>query len=194
MSGSPAVCSIEGCGKSQLARGWCSSHYGRWRFHGDPLGGKTFAGESERYFREVVLSFVGDGCLIWPYSKDFYGYGKMRRGRCNYYVHRLTCEAVHGPPPAPEHEATHSCGHGHEGCCNPAHIRWASRAENEADKLVHGTHGRGEQSSSAKLTEADVLVIRGLCGKISQREIAEKFGVGQAQVSRIHCGNRWSWL
>lgn len=25
-----------------LARGWCTAHYGRWRNHGDPLGGGTF--------------------------------------------------------------------------------------------------------------------------------------------------------
>lgn len=31
------LCSIEGCGKSRLARGWCPMHYERWRQHGDPL-------------------------------------------------------------------------------------------------------------------------------------------------------------
>lgn len=30
-------CSIEGCERSVLARGWCSTHYKRFRTHGDPL-------------------------------------------------------------------------------------------------------------------------------------------------------------
>lgn len=35
------TCSIEGCGLSgKLTRGWCPSHYSRWRRHGDPLAGR----------------------------------------------------------------------------------------------------------------------------------------------------------
>lgn len=30
-------CSIEGCEKRQLSRGWCSTHVNRWRQTGDPL-------------------------------------------------------------------------------------------------------------------------------------------------------------
>lgn len=31
------TCSIEGCGKQAVARGWCPQHWARWRKHGDPL-------------------------------------------------------------------------------------------------------------------------------------------------------------
>lgn len=30
------ICSIPGCEKSVLARGWCGTHYRRWHTHGDP--------------------------------------------------------------------------------------------------------------------------------------------------------------
>ena len=30
------TCSVAGCDKSVLARGWCSRHYQRWKSHGDP--------------------------------------------------------------------------------------------------------------------------------------------------------------
>lgn len=30
-------CSIEGCGRKLVARGWCQKHWQRWRDHGDPL-------------------------------------------------------------------------------------------------------------------------------------------------------------
>lgn len=31
------VCSVDGCGRALLARGWCGAHYTRWHKHGDPL-------------------------------------------------------------------------------------------------------------------------------------------------------------
>ena len=30
------VCSVEGCKTAARTRGWCSTHYARWRTHGDP--------------------------------------------------------------------------------------------------------------------------------------------------------------
>ena len=38
------VCSIDGCHRTQRARGWCNSHYAKWYRNGDPLvsgGGST---------------------------------------------------------------------------------------------------------------------------------------------------------
>lgn len=35
------TCSIPGCDKPHLSRGWCSAHWTRWKRHGDPLGGGT---------------------------------------------------------------------------------------------------------------------------------------------------------
>jgi hypothetical protein len=31
------LCSVEGCDKPRIARGWCTKHYDAWRKHGDPL-------------------------------------------------------------------------------------------------------------------------------------------------------------
>lgn len=39
MQSTQATCSIGGCGRKVIARGWCSKHYQRWSNHGDPLGG-----------------------------------------------------------------------------------------------------------------------------------------------------------
>lgn len=34
-----ATCSIDGCQKPAVGRGWCARHWYRWKTHGDPLGG-----------------------------------------------------------------------------------------------------------------------------------------------------------
>jgi len=33
----PATCQIEGCERVHDSRGWCSTHYRRWRLYGDPF-------------------------------------------------------------------------------------------------------------------------------------------------------------
>lgn len=107
---------------------------------------------------------------------------------------RVMCELAHGKPPTAEHEAAHSCGNGHLGCINPKHLRWATHIENEADKLMHGTRPRGERQGSAKLKTSDVLAIRSMAGKLSQRKIGELFGVQQTHVGRLIRGERWGHI
>lgn len=81
-----------------------------------------------------------------------------------------------------------------EGCVNPRHLRWATRSENHADKLDHGTHNRGEQCPTVKITEEQARQILALKGRLSQKDIAAKFGVTFQHVSNIHLGKRWAWL
>jgi hypothetical protein len=137
---SDKICSIEGCGKRHVARGWCNAHWQRWKDHGDPMAGvplrrRALGGEVDRWLREIAIPYSGDECLIWPYAKDSDGYGSIR----NRGVHRVVCEEVNGERPTLKHEAAHSCGNGHLACCAPSHLRWATHAENMADAIEHGT-------------------------------------------------------
>ena len=52
----------------------------------------------------------------------------------------------------------------------------------------------GELHPNAKLKESDVVEIRRLyaTGSFSQRAIAERFGIGQAQVGKIVRGHGWT--
>ncbi len=147
------ICSIENCGKPHLSRGWCGSHYWRWHKHGDPLSGRIDNGEAGRYFREVVLVYDGTDCLLWPYSCNDSGYGRMQFDGRVQIVSRLACEEEHGPAPTPKHDAAHSCGKGHLACVAKRHMSWKTRAENMADKIVHGTSSRGIKSGAAKIIE-----------------------------------------
>ncbi len=33
------LCSVDGCTLEVRARGYCTRHYGRWRYYGDPVKG-----------------------------------------------------------------------------------------------------------------------------------------------------------
>lgn len=188
------TCSIPDCGKPAKVRGWCNAHYLRAKQHGDPLGGGTFKGAPLRFLQETVLPYDGNECLTWPFARDCDGYGHLWIGGKSHQVSRLACEEMNGPPPTPDHEAAHSCGKGHEGCVTKRHLDWKTHAENQADKIAHGTHSRGERHPMAKLTEPEVREILDLKGTMFQWEIAERFGVSQPLVSNIHRAKNWNWL
>lgn len=186
------ICNIEGCGKAVKAWEWCSAHYKRWKCYGSPLAGGTFRGQPLRWVKEVALKYNDDDCLVWPFARDANGYGKVWYNGRLHLVTRVVCEEVYGPPPTPKHEAAHSCGNGRGGCANWKHLRWATRAENESDKILHGTLPRGERQWFSKLTEAQVLEIRKMAGTSS--EIAAMFGVSRRHISDIKALRSWAWL
>jgi hypothetical protein len=138
--------------------------------------------KAHKFYTEVVLTHQDDECLIWPFSKSR-GYATLGVNGKTKYVSRLVCEAFHGPPPSPYHQAAHSCGKGHIGCVNRRHLSWKTRKENYADSIRHGTAVYGERHGQAKLTVQDVIAIR--ASKETQRVIAEKFGIFQTTVSEI---------
>lgn len=74
-----------------------------------------------------------------------------------------------------------------------SNLSYGTRLENHADKIRHGTSGRGEQNSMAKLTEDDVLAIRakykkGVCGYI---RVAKEYNVLSGTIQKII--NREIW-
>lgn len=189
-----SVCKIEGCDKvaAQGRKGMCLAHYKQERRHGDPLIKKKASnGEVLSYLETEVLPFQGDECLTWRYARYADGRGHIGIGGIDWTAARLVCEKVHGTPPTSKHEAAHNCGKGSEGCVNPRHLRWATRKENEADKLIHGTLTRGERHGGSKLTEADVAEIRSLRGKMLHRDLALQFGVTPSAIGLIQRGERW---
>lgn len=183
------ICSIYDCGKPHKTKGLCVAHYTRFLRHGDPLGGNASHGEALAFLENTVLSFSGDECLVWPFSRTGKGYGQIWYDSKMRAVHREVCEREHGAPPTPKHEAAHLCGKGHEGCVNRKHLAWKTRAENEADKLVHGTSNRGERHKLTKLTEAQVFEIRE--AQETKAAIARRFGVSRTTINRIL--NRITW-
>jgi hypothetical protein len=190
---SQAICSVDGCGKPVRARGWCVNHWARWKRNGG-VGIELRArnGAPQKFVREVAVKHLTDECLIWPFCVYSGGYGGLNFGGRKRGAHTAVCELVHGPQPSKNHEVAHSCGV--RLCCNPRHLRWATRAENHADKIAHGTSVRGERSGVSKLKEAEVLQIKALIGIVSQNKLAKQFGVGASTIRCIREGRTWGWL
>lgn len=189
------ICSISGCDKPHMGRGWCNMHLTRWRRHGDPLK-KIYKGErTELFLRDVVFAYKTDDCVLWPYFKSDEGYTRIwRNGEC-VTLTRFICEETNGPPPSSIHQAAHSCGKAKIGCCNPRHLRWATPKENAGDKLIHGTVQRGRDIWKAKLYDEDVLAIRALRSiKMPFKEIAEIYGIHPAHACNIVKRKMWTHI
>lgn len=188
------TCSFGGCGKTlttHSARGLCTGHYQQWK-RGEDLR----ALEPRNFLVPWMLEHVdyqGDDCLKWPGSPKPDGRGCVKWNGRNVNAHRQMCILAHGEPPEGKPEATHSCGNGHLGCVNPKHLRWGSDKDNKADMLAHGTRVRGERQGASKLTTDAVREIRSLSGRVSQSQLAKRYGVTQSSVwkiiHRLHWGH-----
>lgn len=104
-------------------------------------------------------------------------------------VHRLVAAAFIGP-----------CPEGMECCHNDGNrtnnavgnLRYDTPAGNQADRILHGTHNRGERHGRSKLTEAQVLAIR--ADTRNRRIIAAEYSISESCVDGIHYRKNWAWL
>lgn len=79
------------------------------------------------------------GCKIWQGAKAGKGYGVVADDR-ERYVHRLVL-LLTDPDYDPDLQTAHTCGK--SDCVNPSHLYDATQAQNEGDKIRHGTDRRG---------------------------------------------------
>lgn len=80
-------------------------------------------------------------------------------------------------------------------CCNPAHLKLGTHAENMHDASLKGQALRGELSPVAKLTADDVQVLRRLRRDgWKQQELAEAFHISNGHVSLLVRGLAWHHL
>ena len=123
------TCSIDGCEKEHVARGFCSMHWQRWREHGDPLGGNERFATPEEAFLARTEPLLWSGCVVWTGGVDGGGYGRLRVNGRMVSAHRWAWEREHGPIPDGMF-IDHTCWE--RSCVNPEHLRLATRSQNNA--------------------------------------------------------------
>ncbi len=105
-------------------------------------------------------------------------------------VHALVCRAFNGPPPTPLHEVAHWDNNRANNV--PSNLRWATKKENEADRIRHGTRLVGSALPWAVMTEEDVRgILRLKNSTLTQRQIGAIFGCDQNMVSLIFRKKMW---
>jgi len=106
-------------------------------------------------------------------------------------IHRLVCEAFHGPAPSPKHCVAHGDG----DCLNNAasNLRWATTKENHEDRRLHGTHPTGSLNPRAVLSENDVISIRRIyqSGGMTTYQLGERYGVNASVIQKLLKRETW---
>jgi DNA-binding transcriptional regulator YiaG len=131
------------------------------------------------------------GRVLRPGTHEFgYAHVQLYRdgdGGKSFLVQYLVLEAFVGPRPAGL-MACHNDGKPKNNVLG--NLRWDTQASNLADRVTHGTANRGQKHGMSKLTDVQAEEVRELCrqGTMTQRAIAEQFGVSPALVTMIKKG------
>lgn len=75
-----------------------------------------------------------------------------------------------------------------------SNLRYATRKENQADRITHGTHNRGERQGASKLTESDVKDIRWLSQFHTYSSIATFFRLSRRHITDVVNGKCWAHI
>lgn len=120
--------------------------------------------------------------------------GFFRRGRgVIVSVHVIVALSFHGKCPAGQ-EVRHRDGKKKNN--RDSNLKYGTRADNEADKVRHGTSNRGERSGSAILKRDQVIEIRRRYSteNISQKNLGSQYGVSENAIHHIVNRSTWAWL
>lgn len=143
---------------------------------------------------------VGDNTVCWPWRGTIghNGYGHFKWDGVSQNASRIAWEIVNGEPLGPRF-ACHTCDN--KLCVNPHHIYAGDRLSNARDAVErgqakgNGLDQRGAANPNARLTETQAVEIKRLIGVgLSNQQIAARFPVSHAMVSRIRTGRSWAHL
>jgi hypothetical protein len=124
---------------------------------------------------------------------DQFGYPHVNiRGEGSFYrkrIHRIVAETLI-PNPLKKKEVNHIDNDPKNNCVS--NLEWVTHYENMLHAKTQRRLNHGEKNPSAKLTEKDVLFIRG--ATMTDFEIAKKFGISKTYVYYVRTGRAWKYL
>jgi HNH endonuclease len=155
---------------------------GRWK--------QTFA---DRFWSKCAAQ-PETGCLVWTSATDGKrGYGHFNVNGKPKKAHRIAYELHHGVPP--DGWVLHHCDN--PPCVNPEHLYVGTHADNMRDRrergrVRYGIRPIGSAHHKARLTEADIPVIRTLYRWGAQApKVAKAYRVSTGAISAIFHGRHW---
>lgn len=125
----PKICSITECTNLSRSRGWCNTHYERWRRNGDPTKVYIILGDDKKRFWTYVEKLPT--CWTWTGFVTADGYGRFSLQGKNPLAHRVSYEWANASIPEGL-EVDHICHN--RVCVNPAHLRLVSRKQNQENR------------------------------------------------------------
>ena len=128
-------------------------------------------------FEAMVSPEPNTGCWLWAGYVNPDGYGHFNLGGKIERSHRVAYLEAKGNIPS-GYLVLHRCDQ--PSCVNPDHLRIGTDVENADDKARR-------RRVPTKLSDQDVLAVRDASGRY--RDIAEKFNISAAWVSRIKSGS-----
>lgn len=145
-----------------------------------------------RFWAKIDRNQTDDECWIWTSATWGGGYGQFWLGGQSRSAHRISW-VLHNQSEVPDKlNVLHECDN--PLCVNPAHLFLGTLDENNKDRARKGRSRdqRGQLHNMVKLTVEQVVEIRALRDKMSQRRIGERFGISQTTVSNIQRRERWN--
>lgn len=128
------ICSIEGCHGVVLARGFCKTHYSRYRKRGHPLAPRKKRVKERletRFWSKVNKTSNELGCWLWESSINQGGYGAFHLNGKTVGAHKVSYTMTKGAIPegmVVDHKyVSQGCP---RHCVNPEHLRIVSHRQN----------------------------------------------------------------
>ncbi len=156
--------------------------------------------ENRTYLMKRFLEKVNktSSCWLWTGAKQHpkrsqpIGYGVMLvrpRPRYAMLAHRLSWELFRSPVPDAL-RVLHKCDN--PPCVNPDHLFLGTQGDNMEDCVSKGRKEKGESHFRARLTESQVLEIRGKHESgIGYPTLAKEYRVGKTTIEDIVTGKTW---
>jgi len=112
----------------------------------------------------------------------------------NLLLHRIVCEAFHGPAPVGKDYVNHILPDKSNNRSD--NLEWCSSQENMNHAVLNGLKPRGSATNVNKLSEEQVVEICRVfdSGEATKSELSRMYGVGHSTISYIIRGKSWNWL
>jgi len=167
------------CGASgAIGRKLCRVCYNKMNALGK-LNDYPLLGPKDVFERRIKKT---ETCWLWTGTKNGYGYGIfLLPEEKQIRAHRYAYEFFTGKKIPQGMIIMHTCDN--PPCVNPAHLRVATKGENNADTAHKNRHNYGIDHWNGKLTQKDIADVRS--SKETKASLSRKYGVAYSHIWRI---------